>query len=189
MVTTNRALLEVCDRLVVLQEGRVVDFGQAAEIRAKMSSGWSRFVGSRSLESEENLIRWVRAQFKRPGDETNRRNLGMVASELLAFSCQTNDRPERRDVTFEYKHFEGHGQLRMIDDSGPLTTGQIARARKEAGGDPGLSRLSPLAAVVRGSLDISGTVENDRRVISLRVATYDPRKSPAPLPEGDRDRA
>jgi hypothetical protein len=77
----------------------------------------------------------------------------------------------------------------MIDDSGPLTTGQIARARKEAGGDPGLSRLSPLAAVVRGSLDISGTVENDRRVISLRVATYDPRKSPAPLPEGDRDRA
>jgi ABC-type glutathione transport system ATPase component len=189
IVTTNRALLDACDRFMVLQEGRVVDFGAAAEIRAKMSSGWSRFVGGRGLETEENLIRWVRAQFKRPGDETNRRNLGTVASELLAFSCQTNERPDRRDVTFEFKHFEGHGLLRMIDDSGPLTTGLIARARKEAGDDTGLRRLSPLAAVIRGSLEISGTVESDRRVVVVKIATYDPRKSPPPMPEGPRDRS
>lgn len=177
MVTDNRALLDACDKLLVLQSGRIIDFGDAAEIRAKMVSGWSRFVAERALSSEDNLGLWLRGLFKRNGDETNRRNVSQIASELLAFSCQTRDPMAHQMLCFEFKHFEGHCLLRLLDDEPPLSSGQLKTAQDEAAAANDKVRLSPLAAVAKQAMTIEGTVENDRRVITAQIATYDPRKS------------
>ncbi len=177
VVTENRAMLDVCDKLLMLQEGRVIDFGPAQEIRARQSSGWQRFVGARSLETEENLETWVRSHFKRDGDEINRRNACVVAAELLAFSCQNVEPLSHQSVSFEFKHFEGHCLMRLIDRDLPVSSGVLTRAENEAEETDGQGRLSPLAAVFNLCSQVDATVEQDQRVVLGRLDTYDPRKT------------
>jgi ABC-type multidrug transport system ATPase subunit len=184
VVTENRALLDICDKLLVLQEGRVIDFGPADEIRARQSSGWQRFVGSRNLEAEENLESWVRSHFKRDGDEVNRRNVCMVAAELLAFSCQNVAAFSQQSICFEFKHFEGHCVIKMIDRDIPVSSGVLQRAHTEAEETDGKSRLSPLAAVFKLCSKVEATVERDQRVLEAQLQTYDPRKSGGKPPKG-----
>ncbi len=175
MTTDNRALLQACDKLIVLQEGRLVDFGDAVEIRTRRSNGWLRFVGARRLETEDNLDRWIRSHFKREGDDANRRKLSMVASEMLAFSCQDADAMKHQKLSFEFKHFAGYCLLKLQDRDGPISAVQLEKARAEASATEATARLSPLAAIVRASLNIETTVEMDRRVLVAKVETYDPR--------------
>lgn len=177
VVTENRALLDVCDKLLMLQEGRVVDFGPAQEIRDRQSSGWQRFVGSRSLETEENLETWVRSHFRRDGDEINRRNACVVAAELLAFSCQNVEPLSHQSINIEFKHFEGHCLIKLVDRDLPVSSGVLTRAENEAADTDGTVRLSPLAAVFKLCASVDATVEQDQRVILAKLDTYDPRKT------------
>ena len=108
IATENRAIWERCDRLIILQDGRIVDYGEAAPTRARMAAGWKRFVGARRLDTEENLENWIRSHFKRDGDEANRRKVCMVASEMLALSCQGVSDANQQNLSFQFKHFEGH---------------------------------------------------------------------------------
>ncbi|GGE51635.1 hypothetical protein GCM10011517_19200 [Actibacterium pelagium] len=177
MATENRALLEACDKVVVLQEGRVIDFGDAREMRTRRSSGWMRFVGERQLETEDNLDTWIRSHFKRDGDEANRRKMCVVASEMLAFSCQNARAAETEKLSFEFKHFEGYCVLKLQDKDSAVTNAQLDKARKAAEAAETTARLTPLAAVIRESLEVETTVEMDRRVLTAKIETYDPRKT------------
>ncbi|MEM7440731.1 MAG: ATP-binding cassette domain-containing protein [Pseudomonadota bacterium] len=176
MITQNRALLGLCDKILVLQSGQVVDFGTAEEIRNLKASGWARFASERSLEIEENLESWVRSHFKRPGDEANARRVSHIAAEMLAFSCRGNDGLDaRRNLIFEFKHFKGHCILRMQDNDPPITSSTITKAEEEAATPNEGVRLSPLASVISNALEIECGIELDRRVLSVKIGTYDPR--------------
>ena len=177
VVTENRALLDICDKLLILQEGRVIDFGPALEIRARQSSGWQRFVGARSLETEENLEAWIRSHFRRDGDEINRRKACIVCAELLAFSCQNVAPLSHQSVCFEFKHFEGHCEIKLMDRDIPVSSGVLQRAEEEARQNDGKTRLSPLAKVFETCSKVHATVEQDQRVVEAHLDTYDPRKS------------
>ncbi|MCE0503910.1 ABC transporter ATP-binding protein [Roseivivax sp. GX 12232] len=187
MVTDNRALLALCDRMVVLQNGRVVDYGTAEGIRDRQDTGWARFRGRRELASDDSLRFWVRSHFYRAGDEANRRKLAAVASQLLALSCQSRDRQAPGHVSFTFKHFQGHCLLRMQDSEAPIGQAHLDRAREEAASDKPEARLSPLAALMRLCLAVEPGSHLDDRMIETRIETYDPRKTrPPPLP-GDTD--
>ncbi|MEO0358045.1 MAG: ATP-binding cassette domain-containing protein, partial [Pseudomonadota bacterium] len=88
LITEDRALLDICDTLMVMQQGRVIDCGPADEIQNRATNGWARFVCDRRLESEEVLVDWLAAHFKRKGDQKNQDNVARIGAELLAFSCQ-----------------------------------------------------------------------------------------------------
>jgi ABC-type multidrug transport system ATPase subunit len=176
MATGNRKLLEMCDRLLVLQGGRVIDTGPADEIRARTSAGWSRFVTERELSSEEALDSWLSSLFRRDGDEGNRRTVCTIANELLAFSCQGVSGLElKQDLRFEFKHFDGHCILRMIDQAAQISTGVLEKARAEA--EEATGRLSPLAAVLKAAEELEAGTEDGQRVLEVKIATYDPRVS------------
>lgn len=176
LVTHNRALLETCDRLIVLQQGRIVDYGPAAEVRGRMESGWSRFVGLRIHETETILINWVRSHFFRDGDEPNRRSVAAVASDLLAFSCQSTDAREPGKVQFLFKHFEGYCLLRMRDRDPPVGNSTLRKARAEANSAQDRNRLSLLGSVMRSALEVECGSKQDDREITVKIETFDPRK-------------
>ncbi len=188
LITEDRSILECCDQLLVLQGGRVIEAGDAEEIRGRMSSGWARMVAARSLDSEDNLDRWIRSHFKRDGDEANRRKTALIASELLAFSCQSASTIAGHSITFEFKHFEGHCILRMLDDDGPVTTAQLERAREEAERQQDGARLSPLALVISKSVSIEAVMDGEKRAVIAKIGTYDPRKSQTQQAPGDAQR-
>ena len=184
VVSSHRTVTDMCDRLMILAEGRIADHGPADEIRGRMSSGWARFSALRRLEAEENLESWIRSHFKRDGDEANRRKICMVAFELLAFSCLGTQGLREDTVIFEFKHFEGHCMLRMLDRDAPLSTGQLERARAEIADEARKERLSPLAAALRDCDTLEAATEGDRRVLTAKILTYDPRKSRPPAADG-----
>ena len=180
IVTENRKLLEACDKIMVMQNGRVVDFGSSDDIRTRRDAGWARFVGQRTLEIEENLENWIRSHFKRPGDEANRRRAAMLASEMLALSCQgTHGHAPTDALVFEFKHFVGHCLLRMQDGDAPLTSAQISRAREELQRQGQGTRLSPLATILGTAAEIETNADFEQRLLTVKFETYDPRSGGA----------
>lgn len=178
IITQNRAILDACDKLMVLQNGRIVDLGTAEDIRSRQAAGWARFVAERSLEIEENLEVWIRSHFKRPGDEPNRRKVAQIASEMLALSCQGSaGQITSRNLIFEFKHFMGHCVLRMQDDDAPITAAALQKAGNLAEQSKEGVRLTPLAAIISASMEVEAGVDLDRRVLSSKIETFDPRLS------------
>lgn len=189
LATENRQLLEHCDRLLMMQNGRVIEFASTAEIRARLSSGWSRFVTARELDNEEALDAWLCSQFRRDGDEGNRRAVCMVANEMLAVACQSpNDGyMPSDDISFEFKHNVGQCQLRMLDHKLVLSSGAMQKARVAADTSVESERLSPLAKIMRDSLDVQAGSEEAQGYLQVTMKTYDPRllekrKGPADVP-------
>jgi ABC-type glutathione transport system ATPase component len=171
-------VLEICDELIVLQSGRIIDRGPSKDVRERMTAGWARLVADRHLDSEENLRPWVRNLFKRPGDELNRKLVTSIACELLALSCQTTESNVQERLAFEFMHKKGYCLLRLIDDDEPVSSGTLKRARTEIeNGFPS----SSLALVLNSSQSFECSLENGKRVITLQIRTYDPRTTvPAP---------
>jgi ABC-type multidrug transport system ATPase subunit len=94
LISDNRQIQEACDHILVLQGGRVVDYGEGTETRRRLNSGWRRFVGRRQLEIEESLHSWIRSHFKRDGDDGNRAHLVVEQDgELLMSVRTTGSRP------------------------------------------------------------------------------------------------
>ncbi|MEM6479149.1 MAG: ATP-binding cassette domain-containing protein [Pseudomonadota bacterium] len=184
LVTDHRALLECCSKLLMLREGRVVDFAPAAEIRGRMSSGWLRFVTPRRLESEDTLATWIRSHFKRGGDEANRAKICNVAAELLAFSCSDVEAMSQDRICFDFKHFEGFALLKLIDHGQLISSGQMQLAHREAAEGADMGRMGPLAKVIRMTDEVEQELVDGRRTVTVKIATYDPRKTGGKAPNG-----
>lgn len=177
VITENRLILERCDHLLMMQNGRVIEFAPSTEIRARLSSGWSRFVTERDLENEEPLDAWLSSQFRRDGDEGNRRSVCMIANELLSVACQGAQDPTAapEQVSFEFKHFVGKCQLRLIDPRLALSSGAMQKAREAADTSVEGERLSPLAKIMRDSLEVEAGDHEGNGYLQASVKTYDPR--------------
>lgn len=177
IATENRALLDQCDQLLMMQNGRVIELAATADIRARQSSGVSRFTAPRELESEDALDGWICSHFRRDGDEANRRAVCMVANEILSLACQTSgDTAEAADeLTFEFKHFTGKCEIRLIDSRLSLSSGALKKAEKAAATSVEGERLSPLAKIMRDSLSVETSQTNGTSFLHVSIKTYDPR--------------
>ena len=185
IATENRVLSELCDRLIVMQYGRVIDQGPAELVHERISTGWSRFTGSRLLETEDNLIRWVQSHFRRGEEEANKRRVGTVASDLLLFSCAQGG-AEVDQVGFSFKHFEGYCILRLEDKAPPISNAQFERARQEARNADLATDASPLAAIFQNALEVEKGSHLDNRTLEVKIKTFDPRKSKAGAKDGPK---
>ena len=177
LVTENRQLLERCDKLLMLQHGRVIEFASSAEIRQRLSTGWRRFVTTRDLDNEEALDQWICSNFRRDGDEGNRRAVCMVANEMLSVACQSarGVHTERETISFEFKHRAGSCQLRLIDAQLALSSGAMEKARTAAATSAEGERLSPLAKILRDCLDVKTGTPESGFSMQATIKTYDPR--------------
>ncbi|MGV6839453.1 MAG: ATP-binding cassette domain-containing protein [Planktomarina sp.] len=174
IVSEYRSLLEMCDRFLVVEDGRIVDSGPRDEIFARESSGWRRFTCARRLESESILENWIRSQFKRNGDDDNRNRAGDVAKELLAFSCLEAAPLSEENLIFDFKFVDKAVCLKVTDTGQLLSTGQIQMAQRAAAQDGGVPD-SALARIMQKSSQVEQMRQNGQRVLILHIPIYDPR--------------
>ncbi|MGR3434767.1 MAG: ATP-binding cassette domain-containing protein [Shimia sp.] len=185
LATEAPTLLALCDRILTLRNGRVVDFAPREEVAGRLSAGWTRFVTARRLEGEGALVAWTASLFRRAGDAGNQARLGRIAAELLAFSCHGGQGREEDRISFDFKHFQGHCLLRLTDDGALLTSGQMQIAQRDARERRDDPRRAPLAKILGDVMQFEQAMEDGRRVVTLKVATYDPRLTgAAPQAEG-----
>lgn len=176
VATENRALIEACDTLVVMQEGRIIDKGNSKDVGKRQAAGWARFVGERKLNIDENLESWIRSHFKRPGDEHNRRKVSHVASEMLLYSCQSQNAFLQQSIIFEFKHYDGYCELSFQDSDAPIGSVQLSKAQDVIDSSDGNNRLTPLASIISNSLSFEASAEMERRRLLVKIETTDPRK-------------
>ncbi len=177
-VTDNRQLLEHCDKLLMLQNGRVIEFADASEVRERQTSGWAKFVTERYLDSEEALDAWLASHFRRDGDEGNRRAVCMIANEMLSVACMSPNEMSvaSPQISFEFKPFAGHCILKISDAELNLSSGAMTKARAAAKTSVPGARLSPLAKVIRDSLEVEAEEHANSTSLTAKIKTYDPRK-------------
>lgn len=178
IATRNRNLLEICDDILLMEDGYVADRGPGAEVLTRQASGWTRLCVPRQPDSEDRLHSWTRAQFNRKGDERNRRNACLLISELLALSCQDAPAPDAQ-VIFDFRHFKGCCQIAMQDETAPLSSAAIQAAQKRAAGNSAMSPKHPLANIVNLTTELVQDFKNldgeNSRKIRIKMKTYDPR--------------
>ncbi|WP_270725987.1 ATP-binding cassette domain-containing protein [Shimia sp. Alg240-R146] len=177
-VTDSRQLLDMCDKILVMQNGRLIEYAESSEIRARQSTGWNKFVTERELESEEALDAWLSSHFRRDGDEANRRAICMIANEMLSVACtMASKRDADLDkISFGFKHFSGHCLLTLTDPSLSLSSGAMSKARAAAKTSVQGERLSPLAKIIRDALEVEASNDDEAGTLQVSVKTYDPRK-------------
>lgn len=176
VATQNRALRDACSHVLLLDQGRLIDFGSATLIRGAKSKGWSRFSGKRHLDSEENLIFWAKSMFRRPGDELNQRKIGIVISDLLTLSCQSAEDDE--NLVFECKNFKGRTAIKLYDSGPILTSATLEKARASQGKRAKAQSGSVLASLFAQCSKFSCDESDGQRVIQVEFSTYDPRSEP-----------
>lgn len=176
LASEDRRFQECCDQLLVLQKGRVVEFGPSAEIRGRHSSGWQRFVADLSLDSEEALDSWLRAQFRRDGDEGNRRKVCLIANELLALACRRTgvSSPDAK-LQIDFKLMAGRCLLKLHVPKGHISSATLDLAKMEAEELTTQADLTPLARVLREAASVENIMEEDRGHLLVTIAIYDPR--------------
>jgi ABC-type multidrug transport system ATPase subunit len=177
IATENRQLLEACDKLMMLQNGRMIELAPSTEINARLSAGWLRFVTERDPDSEEALDSWICSQFRRDGDDANRRKVCLVANEMLAVACQQQiGQVQNTSVNFEFKHQKGQCILQTVEKDAVISSASLEQARRLANETPEGGVLTPLAKIFKHARTVETVEISGRHLLKVEIETYDPRK-------------
>jgi len=176
IVTEDRALASICDHVLVMQDGKNIDFDKSAALRRRYGSGWKRFVGLRNFDTEDSLKSWLGSQFVRKGDEENKRLVNRIGLNLLTYFCQNSVDAGKGQVIFECMQKEGEFLLRASDNGEPISVAQLAQA-KELSKNPTVGDwIPPLVNIMRDSEKVVVPDDCATRSITVNVKTYDPRQ-------------
>jgi len=88
-------IVNLADRIIVLERGRIVDMGPRAEIMGRVANSHRRLRLPISGGALQDLTDWVARQFVRDGDEDLKMRTTTIATELYLFISKNG--PEDRD--------------------------------------------------------------------------------------------
>lgn len=181
MVTNDRTLLDCCDTILILNDGRITDRGPRETVLRRQQSGRARLLLERSADEEDRLHNWLRSQFNRPGDERNRRNICLAASEALSLPHQSDRLRAESAIVWEFQHQKGRAILEMSDQGQPISPTELRRGKELANASDAYSADTPIANLHRRAEAIEQETDNLEppysRKLRLTVSTYDPRDS------------
>jgi len=102
MVLHRSGIMNLADKVMFLNQGRVADFGPRAEVLGRLGQNKRRLQIPVNAEGLLDLADWVSAQFTRDGDEAFRQKAILVASEMFNASRDSGDRDSQRLVTMTF---------------------------------------------------------------------------------------
>jgi ABC-type multidrug transport system ATPase subunit len=134
MVLHRSGVMGLADKILRLEQGRIVDFGPRTEVLARLSGNRRRIVVPCLLSSLQDLRDWVASQFTRSTDEGFSQKAQLVAMELfhLAIASQMDTGQASAEIEFQLKFLnEFECELRMIGAIAPEAADKMVRIRKE----------------------------------------------------------
>ncbi len=99
-------IVHLCDRIIVMEDGKVVDMGQRSEVLGRMASAYRRLRLPISGGSIQDLSDWIARQFTREGDSEFRERATTVATELFAFGRDNGPDTSERMINFEFEFID-----------------------------------------------------------------------------------
>ncbi|MGV6812133.1 MAG: ATP-binding cassette domain-containing protein [Brevirhabdus sp.] len=128
MVVHRSGVLGLADKVLVLDHGKVSDFGPRAEVLARFSVGRRRIELPLNQNSLQDLADWVSAQFTRTGDDALRQKSVLVATELFNMACAEEKEGELRVAQLDFTFLDDHRcEITLSEDGQTLIDGKLAK--------------------------------------------------------------
>lgn len=104
MVLHRSGIMGLADKVVLLDQGRVADFGSRAEVLGRMNDGKQRLKIPLIPASVQDLNDWIVAQFNRHSDREFCQKAALVGTELFNAACLNGPEDVQRQaiVTFRF---------------------------------------------------------------------------------------
>jgi energy-coupling factor transporter ATP-binding protein EcfA2 len=176
MVLHRSGLMGMADKILQLDQGRVVDFGPRAEVLARLSGNHRRLRVPPLATSLHDLRDWVAAQFTRASDEPFSQKAQIVAQELfhLALEVSASQSSPPQELEFSLKFLNDlECELRMVGDASLDLGEKMVSVRKylAAGHAPqgGLSRDEQALAALE-QIGRSVTLQRQEEFCAYQVA-------------------
>ena len=84
MVLHRSGVMALADKVLRLEQGRMVDFGDRSEVLGRMATGQRQITLPLLESSAQDLCDWVKAQFNRADDADFSQRAQIIATELFA---------------------------------------------------------------------------------------------------------
>ncbi|MCA8884483.1 MAG: ATP-binding cassette domain-containing protein [Rhodobacteraceae bacterium] len=102
MVVHRTGIVSLADKVAVMQDGRIIEFGDRREIMGRMANSHRRIRVPIHPASVQDLMDWVARQFVRDGDEAFRQRASVITRELYNFACDNGPKDPERRLSFEF---------------------------------------------------------------------------------------
>lgn len=185
MVAHRAGVLSLADKILLLDSGRVRDFGPKGEVIARMNARMMQIDLERNPAEMSRLEDWITGHFKRESDTEARSNAAMVAMEMFNISLASNRAQEETNpIRFVLKHRRGMCTISMHDTCELIASSRIDRLRRIADDEmmlaPALEGSDlALLMVMQLSESFDQTSADYGRVIQAEVTT--------PIQDGDEE--
>lgn len=108
MVLHRSGIMGLADKVLMLDQGRMADFGPRAEVLGRMSNGKQRLKIPLNAASVQDLNDWIVAQFSRHSDREFCAKAAMVGTELFNAACLNGAVDEQRNAIFTFRFHKEH---------------------------------------------------------------------------------
>lgn len=108
MVLHRSGIMGLADKVLMMDQGRMADYGPRAEVLGRMSNGKQRLKIPLNAASVQDLNDWIVAQFSRHSDREFCAKATMVGTELFNAACLNGAQDEQRDGIFTFRFIKEH---------------------------------------------------------------------------------
>jgi len=130
MVLHRSGIMGLADKVLVLDQGRMIDFGARAEVLGRMSNGKQRLKLPLNANSLQDLNDWVSAQFSRHTDAEFLQKAILVATEMFNTALQNGPSDIKRDCTFTFKFIDqDHCEIILSEERRTEATEKIQKVK------------------------------------------------------------
>lgn len=103
MVLHRSGIMGLADKVLLLDNGRMADYGSRAEVLGRMNDGKQRLALPLNENSLQDLSDWLTAQFMRNSDAEFRQKAILVATEMFNAATQNGPRDIKRECILVFK--------------------------------------------------------------------------------------
>jgi len=133
LVAHRAGILSLADKILLLDSGRIRDFGPRGEVVARMNARSLQIDLEREAAEMPRLEDWINTHFKRESDAEVRVNAAMLATEMFNISLTSPGKSiEKSPIRFTIKHRRGRCTISMHDTCELIASSRIDRVRKLA---------------------------------------------------------
>jgi ABC-type protease/lipase transport system fused ATPase/permease subunit len=130
MVLHRSGIMGLADKVAVLDNGRIADFGARAEVLARMNDGKQRLTLPINANSLQDLSDWITAQFQRISDTEFCQKSILVATEMFNASAQNGPSDTKREGTFIFRFIDqDHCEIILKEGRPTDAVGKMAKVR------------------------------------------------------------
>lgn len=131
LMTLHRpGLINLADKVMYLDRGRMADFGPRAEVLSRMNENKQRITLPLRPTSLPDLTDWVTAQFVRASDQDFCQKAVLVATEMFNAACLNGSNNDKREIICTFKFInEKHCEITLHENAKTRATEKMRKIR------------------------------------------------------------